>query len=97
MSWKNSLVFWLAVVLIAVVQTYAIGSRSSVTPRSTLVTGIVVWIGIILLILSRFGVLEGYYPDYQKDYCKAMRCGQVVGGAVYASDPGNTPGLGWLP
>jgi len=34
--------------------------------------------------------------EMENEYPYAMDHGQVVGGAVYASDPENDPGLGWV-
>lgn len=101
MALQNFILFWIAIVLITASQSflgYLASSGNGVTTRTVGFSSLIVAVAVILLILERYTVKkEGYFPDYQKDYCRSMTYGKVVGGAVYASDPYNTPGLGWLP
>jgi hypothetical protein len=56
-----------------------------------IIFSILVLILILLLLLSHS---EKY--DYDKENPNALRTGYNVAGTVYASYPGNNPGLGWV-
>ena len=100
MAVQNFILFWIAITLIVGTQSfigYLSKSGGGVTSRVVGYSSIAMAAAIILLVMERYIIKkENYFPDYQKDYCRSMTHGKVVGGTVYASDPGNTPGLGWI-
>jgi hypothetical protein len=56
---------------------------------------------IMLVLLILFSVLYGERKekekyDYDRENPNALVHGDLIAGTVYASDPGNTPGLGWI-
>ena len=91
----SDVIFWLGVCILIVSQASICCLRNKLTAKIILYFGLLNIVAIVLLITA--WAMRKYAEKYLSDYRSAYVTGKVVAGTVYVDNPGNYPGLGWLP
>ena len=90
----STIIFLIGILILVIPNIMILRKKSDVEYKQLVSLNIYTIISVILIGIAWF-LRERKAPE-QYDYNHALRTGQLVGGAVFASYPDNVPGLGWI-